>query len=97
ARHQVDGGGDRSTRALTVAWLLHRNPLMRLPASSPPGVKGAHTHRRGGHHRRDEHLHRGTNLVATDEPAPERPDMRFEVECIVNRSLKRTLAHSVCG
>ena len=70
---------DRSTRALTVAWLLHRNPLARLPAASPPGVEGAHPPVLAVVIRRDEHLHRGTGLVATDETAPERPDVRLRL------------------
>ena len=46
----------------------------------------AHTHRRGGHHPARRTLASGNRLVVTDETAPERPDMRVEVECIVDRS-----------
>src|SRR5215217_4961698 len=83
---------DRSTRALTGAWLLHRNPLTRLPASSPLGVKCAHTPARRSSS--------GEMNTCIEEPATwpqtrQRTNGRHaaEVECIVDRSRKPTLAH----
>jgi hypothetical protein len=78
ARHQVDGGGS-----------LHPS-TDRCLVTSPESVDAATgfiTARRQGRTRtgaavvirRDEHLHRGTGLVATDETAPERPDMRLRL------------------
>src|SRR5829696_10351523 len=54
---------DRSTRGLAVAWLLHRNPLTRLPASSPARRQGRTRTGAAVIIRRDEHVHRGTGLV----------------------------------